>query len=132
VACKRVDCRDDETKSIFNKKREMPSALAGLLPRVKAEVVVVSYNNESWITAEAMMDSLRDAGHEDVRMIAFDYKRYVGAQIGIHNPSGQKVGTVSHTRNTEYVFVAGPTTKVESAVASTLHSPIRQAQTAGF
>ena len=49
-------------------------------------------------------------------MLAFDCKRYVGAQIGIFNPSGEKVGKVSHLRNIEYVFVAGPTDKVEAAV----------------
>ncbi len=27
VACKRVDARDDSTKSVFNRKREMPDAL---------------------------------------------------------------------------------------------------------
>ncbi len=37
-----------------------------------------------------------------------DFKRYVGAQIGIHDPSGRKVGTVSHLRNTETLFVVGP------------------------
>ena len=52
--------------------------------------VVVSYNDESWITAEQMTDWLREAGHEDVRMLAFDSKRYVGAQIGVYNPSGQQ------------------------------------------
>ena len=40
-------------------------------------------------------------------VLAFDSRRYVGATIGIHDPSGRKVGTVSHTRNTEYVLVAG-------------------------
>ena len=49
-------------------------------------------------------------------MVAFDSKRYVGAQIGIYNPAGEKVGKVSHLRNVEYVFVAGPTDKVEAAV----------------
>ncbi|MDQ1400402.1 MAG: adenine-specific DNA-methyltransferase, partial [Acidimicrobiaceae bacterium] len=37
----------------------------------------------------------------------FDSRRYVGAQIGIHNPRGEKVGAVSHTRNVEYVICAG-------------------------
>ena len=118
VACKRVDSRDDSTKSVFNSKRAMPLAMQSILARVNAEVVMVSYNDESWITAEQMMRSLRDAGHEDVRMLAFDSKRYVGAQIGIYNPSGEKVGRVSHLRNTEYVFVAGPTEKVEAAMAA--------------
>lgn len=118
IACKRLDSRDEETKSVFNKKRQMPVALGDVLLRVNADVVVVSYNDESWVTAEQMMTSLRDAGHEDVRMFAFDSKRYVGAQIGIYNPSGHKVGKVSHLRNTEYIFVAGPTAKVEAAAAA--------------
>jgi len=119
IARKRVDARDDATKSVFNNKRAMPAALADLLQRARAEVVVVSYNDESWVTADAMMDSLREAGHEDVRMLAFDSKRYVGAQIGIFNPAGKKVGKVTRLRNTEYVFVAGPTEKVEAAVGAT-------------
>ena len=96
----------------------MPPARQDLISRARAEFLVVSYNDESWITAEEMMHSLRGAGHEDVRLIAFDSKRYVGAQIGIFNPSGEKVGKVSHLRNTEYVFLAGPTDKVEAAVHS--------------
>ena len=123
IACKRIDSRDESTKSIFNKKREMPQALQDVIRRARAEVVVVSYNDESWIDAESMMRSLRDAGHDDVRMLAFDSKRYVGAQIGIYNPSGEKVGKISHLRNTEYVFVAGPTEKVEAAVGAAHTDP---------
>jgi adenine-specific DNA-methyltransferase len=37
-----------------------------------------------------------------------DAPRYVGARIGIHDPAGRKVGTVSHLRNREVVFVCGP------------------------
>ncbi len=37
----------------------------------------------------------------------FDSKRYVGAQIGIHNPAGEKVGKVGRPRNVEYLLVAG-------------------------
>jgi len=116
IACKRTDSRDPATRSVFNAKREMPLALADLIRRARAEVVVVSYNDESWVTAEEMMHALRAAGHEDVRMLAFDRKRYVGAQIGIFNPSGEKVGKVSHLRNVEHVFIAGPTDRVEAAV----------------
>lgn len=119
IARKRLDSRDDTTKSTFNKKREMPLALRDVILRVSADVVVVSYNDESWVTAKQMMTWLAEAGHEDVRMFAFDSKRYVGAQIGIYNPEGHKVGKVSHLRNTEYVFVAGPTDKVEAAAAAT-------------
>jgi adenine-specific DNA-methyltransferase len=56
-------------------------------------------------------------------MVAFDYKLYVGAQIGIYNPSGEKVGAVSHLRNTEYLFVAGETDRVEAAIEVATVSP---------
>ena len=55
--------------------------------------------------------------HERVVPLSFDSKRYVGAQIGIHNPSGEKVGKVSHLRNLEYVVVAGPKRTVETMTA---------------
>ncbi|HEX7105474.1 MAG TPA: DNA adenine methylase [Acidothermaceae bacterium] len=118
VACKRIDSRDDATRSPFNSRRTMPEALKAVIAGVKARVVIVSYNDESWVTPEQIMRWLRDAGHDDVRMIGFDFPRYVGAQIGIHNPAGVKVGTVSHLRNTEYLFVAGPADLVAAAVAA--------------
>ena len=62
-----------------------------------------------------------EAGHERVEALGFDSKRYVGAQIGIHNLRGERVGEVSHLRNTEFLFVAGPTEKVEAAVAAAGH-----------
>jgi adenine-specific DNA-methyltransferase len=117
VACKRVDARDESTRSVFNDKRAMPAAMADLLRRARAEVVVLSYNDESWVTADEIVRMLRDAGHEDVQMLAFDSKRYVGAQIGIFNPTGEKVGKVARLRNVEYVFVAGPAEKVAAAVS---------------
>jgi adenine-specific DNA-methyltransferase len=118
IACKRIDSRDDATKSVFNGKRAMPVALESVIRRTRAEVVVVSYNDESWVTAEQMMSWLEAAGHEEVQLLGFDSKRYVGAQIGIYNPSGHKVGKVSHLRNTEYVFIAGPSEKVRAAAAA--------------
>ncbi|MEO6117130.1 MAG: DNA adenine methylase, partial [Pseudolysinimonas sp.] len=66
VARKRIDSRDGATKSVFNRKREMPAAFAELLGNVKAETVIVSYNDESWITVEQMTTALRDAGHDEV------------------------------------------------------------------
>lgn len=117
VACKRIDSKDESTKSVFNRRQDMPDALWRVLRQTDAEVVVVSYNDESWITPDEMLEALHDAGHEDARMVAFDSKRYIGAQIGIHGPSGTKVGEVSHLRNTEYLFVAGPSDKVKAAVS---------------
>jgi adenine-specific DNA-methyltransferase len=118
IACKRIDARDDATKSVFNRKRQMPQALAELIASVDAETVVVSYNDESWVTPEQMTGWLHDAGHEEVGVLAFDAKRYVGAQIGIFNGAGEKVGQVKKLRNTELVFVAGPKEKVAAATAA--------------
>lgn len=115
VACKRIDARDEHTRSKFNSKRDMPAALRSVIERTKADVVVVSYNDEAWVTPAQMTSWLHGAGHADVRIFGFDSKRYVGAQIGIHNPAGLKVGAVSHLRNTEYLFVAGPAHLVEAA-----------------
>lgn len=122
VAQKRIDSRDDSTKSIFNKKREMPPAFFDLIQRAKANTLIISYNDESWITADEMMKNIRNAGYRDVRLLAFDRKRYVGAQIGIYNPSGLRVGEVKRLRNVEYVFVAGETDAVnECARVATPH-----------
>jgi adenine-specific DNA-methyltransferase len=116
VACKRVDTR--ETRSVFNRRRTMPDALRRVLSAVSADVLVVSYNDESWVTADEITRMLRAAGHEAVRLLSFDRKRYVGAQIGIYNPAGDKVGEVARLRNVEYVFVAGAADRVDAAVSA--------------
>jgi len=118
IACKRIDARGEGSRSRFDSKKTMPAALESVIHRVRAEVVIVSYNNESWVRPEEIAGWLRHAGHDDVRMISFDFRRYIGAQIGIHNPAGVKVGSVSHLRNTEYLLVAGPTTLVEKAATA--------------
>jgi adenine-specific DNA-methyltransferase len=105
VACKRVDARDSSTKSVFNDRRQAPDALADVIKGVQAGLVVVSASNEGWITLDDLIAMSECRGH--VEVLAFDSRRYVGAQIGIHNPRGEKVGTVSHTRNVEYLVLAG-------------------------
>ena len=120
IACKRTDARDDVTRSVFNSKSAMPDALADLIGRARADLVVVSYNDESWISPEQMTAALREAGHECVEVLAFDSKRYVGAQIGIHGPTGEKVGEVKRLRNVEYLFVAGDRERVRRAASPTL------------
>ena len=116
IACKRADARDEITKSVFNVKREMPTAFADLVSRARADVLVVSYNDESWIGAEEMSEVLLAAGHETVLTLAFAGRRYVGARIGIHGPDGSRVGTVGRLTNVEHVFVAGPADRVERVV----------------
>jgi adenine-specific DNA-methyltransferase len=115
VACKRLDARDDATKSAFNRKREMPVALRDTIAAVDAEIVIVSYNDESWVSLPDLCAMC--AVHGSVRALAFDSKRYVGALIGIHDPDGRKVGTVGRTRNLEYVVVAGPPDAVDRMTA---------------
>jgi adenine-specific DNA-methyltransferase len=68
-------------------------------------VLAVSYNDESWLGLDELVALVRTRG--SVAAYAFDSKRYVGAQIGIHNPAGDKVGVVGRLRNREYVVVAG-------------------------
>jgi adenine-specific DNA-methyltransferase len=118
VACKRVDARDEATKSAFNRKREMPIALAAAVDAVDAEIVVISYNDESWLTlAELEEMCAARPSTERVVSLAFDSKRYVGAQIGIHNPAGERVGEVGRLRNREYIVVAGPADAVAAMTA---------------
>lgn len=135
VACKRVDARDDGTRSAFNSRRAMPSAFARVITRANAGVVVISYNDEGWVTPDQLTDWIRQAGYQCVQLLAFDSKRYVGAQIGVHNPAGHKVGQVKRLRNVEYVFIAGPCDVVAaacSAVASGRPSALQNEAVAGF
>ncbi len=116
VACKRVDARDDDsTRSPFNSRRTMPAALASVIAAVDAELVVVSYNDEAWLTAADLVDMCAVGGRH-VEVLSFDSRRYVGAQIGVHNPKGERVGTVSHLHNTELVVLAGPSDLVRRAI----------------
>lgn len=116
VACKRLDAREPATKTAFNARRGMPDALRAVVRDVRARVLVLSYNDESWVG----LDELRDvcATRGTVEVLGFDSKRYVGAQIGIHNPSGERVGTVSHVRNREYVLIAGERKEVKRLAAA--------------
>ncbi|MCA9299985.1 MAG: DNA adenine methylase, partial [Phycisphaerales bacterium] len=104
IARKRLDCR--ERKSDFNSRPRAIEAMRTFIERVRCPALVVSFSDEGYIDRETMEDLLASRG--SVHTVARDYKRYVGAQIGIHNPAGQRVGTVSHLRNTEYVYVVVP------------------------
>ena len=101
VACKRVDCREYE--SPFNSKRKIAEALAAVVEAVRARYVIVSFNDEGYLDERALRAILAQRG--SVQVISVDYPRYVGAKIGIYNPSGAKVGTVGKLRNREQLFV---------------------------
>lgn len=109
VACKRCDVRT--RRSVFNSRTQFAGAMRKLLATVRTPVRVVSFNNEGYLTREEMEAMLRALwdGEGKVVTIEKDFKRYVGAQIGIYNPRGEKVGTVSHLQNKEFIYVASRT-----------------------
>jgi adenine-specific DNA-methyltransferase len=104
TAKKRLDCKT--YKSPFNSRRQIHAALGELLAALDSRYVLVSFNNEGYLGFDALHALLSERG--EVASVELDYKRYVGAQIGIYNPSGEKVGRVSHLRNSEYLFLCGP------------------------
>jgi adenine-specific DNA-methyltransferase len=101
VARKRVDCRD--RGSAFNSRPRILEALRRTVHALQARTIVVSFNNEGYISREDMVALLSERG--SVAVHEFDFRRYVGARIGIYNPSGEKVGRISHTDNKELLFV---------------------------
>lgn len=105
IACKRVDVR--QRQSVFNSRPQFAGAMRRLLAAVRAPVLVVSFNNEGYMSREEMESMLAGLwdGQGKVTTIENDFKRYVGAQIGIYNPQGEKVGQVRHLTNKEYVYV---------------------------
>jgi len=100
IANKRIDCK--ERKSGFNSKTHILDSFIKTCDNIKCKLMIVSFNNEGYITRDDMVKALTKYG--EVIVVEEDFKRYVGAQIGIYNPSGEKVGKVSHTRNKEYIF----------------------------
>jgi adenine-specific DNA-methyltransferase len=121
IACKRVDCR--QRQSVFNSRPQFAAAVSEMLRAVQAKVLIVSFNNEGYLTRENMEAQLRSLwdGRAVVTTLENDYKRYVGAQIGIFNPQGEKVGKVSHLRNKEYLYVV---TQPQIRAAGTSTDPL--------
>ncbi len=113
VACKRTEVREGE-RSAFNSRRTMPGALGQVVRDVRARLLVLSYNDESWMELDELVEICRVRGY--VEVLAFASNRYVGARIGIHNPAGERVGSVGRLRNLEYVLVAGERDEVRHVV----------------
>ena len=104
AACKRVDVR--ARRSPFNSRPQSAAALAEVIAAVRAPHLVVSFNDEGYLSRADLVRLLQPRGH--VVVLERDFPRYVGARIGVYNPRGERVGTVGHTRNTELVYVATP------------------------
>jgi adenine-specific DNA-methyltransferase len=116
VARKRLDARDPSTRSVFNSKKTMPEALGSVVRSVDCDLLVLSYNNESWLGMDELEAMCQGRGA--VATLAFHSARYVGARIGIFDPSGRKVGQVSHLSNQELVVIAGEGSLVRRVVAA--------------
>ena len=114
IANKRIDVRDDATKSAFNSRKTMAESLAKVVAELQCETLVLSYNNESWLSRDELAAMCASKGR--VEILDFDFKRYVGAQIGVYNKLGEKVGQPGSTRNIEHVVVAGPAATVERMI----------------
>lgn len=100
-ARKRVDCQ--ERRSPFNSRPRIAAAMADVIENLDVRWLVVSFSDEGYLNREQLEALLHTRGEVEVHSQA--HPRYVGARIGIYGPGGKKVGAVSHTRNTEHVFV---------------------------
>ncbi len=101
IACKRIDCR--QRSSVFNSKKAFTEAFRNLLCSLNSKLIIVSFNNEGYLDRNTLESMLNLLG--EVKVFDKEFKRYVGAQIGIYNPSGQVVGEVSHLKNKELIYV---------------------------
>jgi len=104
IACKRVECK--QKKSVFNSKPKFVSEFSNLLSSINSNILVISFNNEGYITKEELTATLENlwGGDNEVKVVEKDYSRHVGAKIGIYNLEGEKVGKVGKLKNKEYIF----------------------------
>jgi adenine-specific DNA-methyltransferase len=103
IAMKRIDCR--EVKSDYNSRVRAWPAFADLLESLDARYVLLSFSDEGHIPPAQLRELLASRG--ELGELTIGHDRYVGARIGIHSPTGAKVGSISHTRNVEHLFLVG-------------------------
>jgi adenine-specific DNA-methyltransferase len=101
VARKRTDVRGQ--RNPWNSKPRFRETLGNTLATVESRYMLVSFSNEGFLSSADLEALLQEFGH--VERTDIDFQRYIGAQIGVHNPAGEKVGTVSHTKNVEHLFL---------------------------
>lgn len=116
IACKRMDVK--QRQSVFNSRPKFAASFRQLLNAIRARTIIVSFSDEGYLPREQLEAMLGElwSGDAQVSVIENDFKRYVGAQIGIYNPQGEKVGKVSHVRNKEFVYVVTRSGGVRPAV----------------
>lgn len=104
VACKRIDCQD--RKSPFNQKNNAAPALAEIVKQLPdVDYLLLSFSNEGYVSESDMLDLLSDTKRE-VTLSEIDHARYIGHAIGGHNSEGDRVSPPTHSRNTEYLYLA--------------------------
>ncbi|MFN6981792.1 MAG: DNA adenine methylase [Brevundimonas sp.] len=101
IANKRVDVKT--RKSAFNSRPGIGPALRTVIERVRAPNLIVSFNDEGYLSRADLVEMLSSRGH--VQVVEIIHPRYVGARIGIHNPKGVKVGQVGRLKNVEQLFI---------------------------
>jgi adenine-specific DNA-methyltransferase len=116
VACKRVDARDENTRSPFNSRRTMPAALGKVIGEVRAATLVVSFSNEGFVPLPDLVEMCAVRGYP-VEVLAFDTRRNIGQRLGVFGPDGRKVGVPGPERNVEYVLVSAPEDVREALVS---------------
>ncbi len=110
IACKRTDVR--ERKSAFNRRADIAPAFEALLARLRARWLVVSFNDEGYLSLERLRALLGARGRVSERAVA--HPRYIGHRIGVYNPRGERVGRPGPARNHEHLFVVDLRTRVRA------------------
>jgi adenine-specific DNA-methyltransferase len=101
IAMKRMDVR--ERGSAFNRRGTIGAALAEVIAAVQARWILVSFNDEGYLSPADVETMLATRGQ--VTRVTVPYRRYVGHRIGIYNPEGVKVGVPGPARNRELLFL---------------------------
>ncbi|HYI85297.1 MAG TPA: DNA adenine methylase [Acetobacteraceae bacterium] len=123
IACKRADCRT--RVSVFNSRPGIGPALERTIAALgRCPTLVVSFNDEGYLPRAALERMLGARAY--LHVMEIPYGRYVGAKIGIHNPRGERVGTVGHLTNVEHIFIASDR-KFDLPVAATAAATQRAA-----
>ncbi|HEY2733004.1 MAG TPA: DNA adenine methylase, partial [Polyangiales bacterium] len=101
IARKRIGCQTYD--SAYNSRRRIHAALTDVVDSLDARYLIVSFNNEGYVSEDELRAILARRGPVAVQRV--DFARYVGAKIGIYNPSGVKTGKVGRLKNQELIFV---------------------------
>lgn len=101
IACKRADVR--ERGSAFNRRASMEAAFAAVVERVRARRIVVSFNDEGYLSLSRLRELLSSRGA--VQEVSVEHPRYIGHRLGVYNFQGEKVGTPGKAKNREHLFV---------------------------